>query len=107
MLIAAWLAMFAIGWFSNRWRSGLPIALVVAVGTTALCLVTTNSPVFTAVERHLSFTAESIALNFLAKLTYTFLFYSAGHLCKRAVDGWRRKAADTGIPDARMQRNAP
>ena len=50
MLIATWLAMFVIGWFSDRWRSGLLIAPVVAAGTTALCLVTTNSPVFTAVD---------------------------------------------------------
>lgn len=94
MLIATWLAMFAIGWFSDRWRSGLLIAPVVASGTTALCLVTTNTPVFTTVERHLSFTAESIALNFLVKLTYAFLFYSAGHLCKGAMDRWRRNATE-------------
>lgn len=92
MLIATWLAMFVVGWFSDRWRSGLLIVPVVAAVTTALCLVTTNSPVFTAVERHLSFTAESMMLNFLAKLLYIFLFYSAGHLCKRALDAWRRSA---------------
>lgn len=95
MLVATWLAMFVVGWFSDRWRSGLLIAPVVAAGTTALCLITTNSPVFTAVERHLSFTAESLALNFLVKLVYAFLFYSAGHLCKRTIDRWRRNAEPT------------
>ncbi len=97
MLIATWLAMFVVGWFSDRWRSGLLIAPVVAAATTALCLVTTNSPVFTAVERHLSFTAESMALNFLIKLIYAFLFYSAGHLCKRALDRSRRNAPEPRI----------
>lgn len=97
MLIATWLAMFVIGWFSDRWRSGLLIAPVVAAGTTALCLVTTNSPVFTAVERHLSFTAESMALNFLVKLIYAFLFYSAVHLGKRALDRSRRNSTEPGI----------
>jgi len=97
MLIATWLAMFVIGWFSDRWRSGLLIAPVVAAATTALCLVTTNSPVFTAVERHLSFTAESMALNFLVKLIYAFLFYSAGYLGKRALDRSRRNTTEPRI----------
>lgn len=104
MLIVAWLAMFVFGWFSDRWRSGLLIAPVVAAGITGLCLVTTNSPVFTAIERNLSFTAESVALNFLVKLIHALLFYSAGHLCKRAIRRWRRSLADPGIGRAMKTR---
>lgn len=93
MLVASWLAMLIIGWASDRWRSGLLIAPVVAAGTAVLCLITTNSPVFTAVERDLSFTVDSMALNFLAKLIYALLFYSAGYVGKCAVLRWRHKSA--------------
>lgn len=93
MLIAKWLALFVIGWASGRWRSVLVIAPAVAAVTTMLCFITTNSPAFTAVEQHLSLTASSLALNFLAKLIYAVLFFSAGYACKRAMARVRHGSA--------------
>lgn len=75
----ALLIIFALGCACDRWRDGLLVMPLVAFVLTALCLVTTNNPVFTSIERDLHFNVTSLGLNFLVKLAALLLSYSAGH----------------------------
>jgi hypothetical protein len=85
MGVVVLLIVFAMGWACDGWRTGLVAMVPIAAGLTLLCFVTTNNPSFTEVERSLSLSLQSIALNFLVKLGSLWLAYSAGRLAQWAA----------------------
>jgi hypothetical protein len=97
MSLAILLIVLFMGYAADRWSSGLPIVALVAVAMTMLCLLTTNNPSFTGIERELRFTLESLSLNLLVKLALVLTAYSGGYALKLARQRWRiRSNSDRG-----------
>ena len=84
------LIVFAMGWACDSWRAGLVTMVPIAAALTLLCFVTTNNPSFTEVERSLSLSLQSIALNFVVKLGALCIAYSAGRAASWTVLRVRR-----------------
>lgn len=86
LAVVAWSIAFLMGWLAKSWRDGIVLLPIIAALLTGLCFITTNSPVLTAAERHLTFTVGSIALNFGLKLVVLSGCYLLGHVLKTGAE---------------------
>ena len=86
MLLVALLLTGVFGYASGQWRSDFKVLLASSVVLTVLCFVTSNRPAFTDLERGISLSVTSIALNVLVKLSYLVAAYALGHVLRSLRD---------------------